>query len=426
MSIPIFFIHTKDDLPHLEKLVTLFKPLENQGKVQLWDCNNYYKNADDISLFKQIEKTQVAIILISNAYLNYWEDEGLMLLHQRAFGLLKEGKIQIVPLVVENCFHQDDPDFLGREIPVFFKNDDPDYFKYATIIRQVLQGIKPKVSFAAPLSTGLLELNYKDQRDILKNHKAKNDNKFDILNIFLIRGTKECGHQLLMKSFLKSNGIKIQDEQKQLIKLNAREFNDFENVDWMWHTIAQKVNNANPPANNARAIATYLFDRLQREHIFITLNDVDYVKKDTIKVVQKIWSEIHAQIQDFIKMTNKPMPFHIFLFLNDRSGLDEEYTKEHFRGDVDVATCERVFCILPKIKYLSSQDAKEWLEWIVDRNEELIDLRPHLKVTCLIPEEHSEISMKKAIANVFDALSTLDDTLVTHKNKYLNEWFPEF
>jgi predicted oxidoreductase len=70
MSIPIFFIHTKDDLPHLEKLIAPFKSLENQGKVQLLDCKNYYKNADDFSLIKQIEKTQVAIILISNAYLN--------------------------------------------------------------------------------------------------------------------------------------------------------------------------------------------------------------------------------------------------------------------------------------------------------------------------------------------------------------------
>ena len=426
MSIPIFFIHAQEDITHVEEITKKLKPLALQGKIQLWDCKSYYNEADDTSLMSQIEKTQIAVVLLSNSYLAYMEDAGRLILHQRLFELFKNKKVNLVSVVVEDCFHQDDPDFINREIAELFKNNQPDYFEYAKIIRSVSEKIKPKVSFAAPLSTGLLDLNFKGQRDILKTHVAKNNNKFDILNIFLTRGTKECGHQLLMKSFLKSNGVKIQDEQKQVVKLNAREFYDYDNVDWMWHIIAQKVNDKNPPANNARAIATYLFDRLQREHIFIILNDIDFVPNDTIKVVQKIWSEIHAHLNDFIKFSQKPLPFYIFLFLNDRSGLEGNYTKEHFRGDVDVDTCERIFCILPKIKYLSDQDAKEWLEWIVDRNDEFKDLRPHLNVTCLIPEENSEISMKTAIINVFNALACLDDTLEAHKNKYLHEWFPNF
>ena len=418
----IFFLYAQKDIEHVELLRGNLDYLAEPLCFDLCDCADFHLAPHDYSLLSQrIITSHIVIFVVSkHSILEFTKDKDLKSLKENLYKQADSNSLKLVVVVVEDVKTEHLPEFKGRHI---IKNTHPDFYNdAANMVIETRGKITQKYAFAEPLSIGLLDLNYGEQRQKLKDHIAKNNNQFNLLNVFLIQGTKLCGHQLFVQSCLKSNGIKY----RQVVQLNARNFVGDSTEDWMWHIIAQSINRENPPANNAKNIADYLFERLQNEHIVITLNDIDFVKSESVKVVQKIWSEIYTHINDSLQYMQKPLPFQVFLFLYDRSGDEKKYAKEDFRGDADPITCDKVFCILPKIKPVSYKDAEDWLEWIVGRNDKLVDLRPHLKADSLVPQGSAEIPMKTAITNVFESLSALDDTLNSHKIKCLNEWFPHF
>jgi hypothetical protein len=441
----IFFLYHKDDVGHANALNVSLSPLSRQDifNLNLTDCKEFHLNGNDYnSLISKINEADIVVYIISRQGLVLFNTPQLKDTMEILFNKAHSDSVKLILAVVDDVRIDLFPEFKGRSFFKTQKDQTSGVISYKEIedaIFAIREKIVRKYNFSKSLSIGLLDLNFSDQRPFFSKHI--NEHKFDILNVLLTQGTKECGHFILMKSFLKSNKIKIEDEKRQIVSLNAGDFsrvykddtNDKDEKErkeaekWIWYKIAEKmkftdIDDEKPESS----IANYLFDRLRREHIVIIINDIDFVKAESTKIIQRIWTNIYNHIGIEIKKINGILPYHIFLFLNDRSGNDEIYQKEDFSGSVDSTIYEKVFCIMPKIKYMSHADAKEWIDWAVGRNEELADLRPYLTPTSLLPQPNDKVTMKTAIINIFKTLSTLDNTLINFQTEYIKDFFPKY
>lgn len=419
----ILFLHAQKDIDDVELLKGDLSILSREHYFELYDCKDAYNDPNDYSILSnKINNAHIVVFIISKQCLSDFSMPYLMKIKD---DLYKDTRLTLIPVLIDNAKIHELSEFKGRNILRKKNIPNEEYEDIADVILETRKKLKPQYAFANPLCKALLGINYTEQRSIFDTYIVKNE--VNSLNVILAQGTKQCGHQLLMKGFFQSHGIKVEDEAKQVLKFNAGNFGNFDDDDLIWYTIAQKVyDNQNPHTIKAKKIAKYLYERLQRENIVLIINDIDSSRTDVLRAIQKILSEMYKHINDAVKEFNQPLSHRVFLFLNDRSGNNykKEHFETHFKTTVDSDIYENVFCVLPKIKPLSGDDVEQWLKWVVHRDIAFSVLRPYLKATCLIPKEYTEVYMKTAIENVFNALMDVDDSLELHKHKHLADWFP--
>ncbi|MDZ7876798.1 MAG: hypothetical protein U5L45_03965 [Saprospiraceae bacterium] len=406
MSLSLFFAYanTKKDKAHYQTLSKTINPFVKSKGGSLLDCEN------EDCLLEHADNADVLIVLLSTDYLDYDNDVLRKDMHVKIKHHLHNKTKLVIPIELEACFWMFDAAFEGRQPHKLEQQDATGYMKLVHKIITEISDQKPKINFKDNLNKGLFSLNYDEQRQAFDTHFKE----LSFLNILLMRGSNECGQYLLLKTFLNSQKIDFKDERK-LIWLNAKNFAFDQSESWIWEQIADKFSISPPQNVDIKKIGKYIIERLQTEPIFIRFDDIHLVKKESLEVVRKMWEQLY----DYISTCGVGVKNQIFLFVTDRSGGDNEYSKAQFSSSHNSAICEKVFCILPKIKFLKQDDAAEWLKWL-GKDPDLKTISQNIQKNHIVPNENQDISIRKAVSNMIDVLGEIDEDLKNDKSNFLD------
>jgi hypothetical protein len=202
-------------------------------------------------------------------------------------------------------------------------------------------------------------------------------------------------------------------DEQSLIRLSAKNFVLDQSEDWIWDQIGEKFR-LSYGYNNLQSIGNYVIQRLQIEPILIRFDDIHLVKKESIDVIKTIWEQLYR----YINGRGITFKHQIFVFVTDRSGDDADYSKQEFSSPEYAPICDRILCILPKIKFLNKADMTTWLSYL-SRDPDLQIIGKHLEVSHVLPDDLENISIAKAVGNMIDKLGELDEDLKNKKNHFL-------
>jgi hypothetical protein len=419
MANSIFVVHGKNDVNHVVELRKKLNILINTGQIELLSCEHYYANLthDDssTSLFDNLNKATIIIVLLSDSYFEYFDDFWCASLHQRIVNFHSdkdEGK-KIISFVTEDCSWSDDKTIVWN---VFDKTDTllNGSFNYNfardKIKSQVdSMGNERATPFENILKESLLYLNYDDERDDIHKH-LNGGSHFNPLNLFLLRGTEECALRLFVKKFVFTYKINHDHE----FFLNMHQLDNYEKMkDYIWTLLAQsglkKIDTSIGFEEFAHSLLT---ESLNKRHVIIRFDNFNSVKHENLKIIQGVWHQLFTYFAN-----SRVKPQHsIFLFLIDHTG-KENISINDFQGAATSEICNKLVCIPRKTKYLSSDKAKNWLDNIRGMPD-LKQIGYSLELEDIIPNGRPEIPIARAIDNIVARLSKIDKGLKTTSVKF--------
>jgi hypothetical protein len=407
MEFSLFFTYanTNTDKEHFRRLSKAIHPFVKSKSGELLNCEN-----EDL-LEDHAEKAHVIVVLLSMDYLDYDSYPSRQNLHNKISSFLCEQRKLVITVELEDCLWSFDDTFKGRQ-PHKLTQNASDY-AYMPIIKKIIAEIedqKPKVSFKKNLQESLFRLNYHEQRLVFNTHFKE----LSLLNILVTSGTLQCGQHLLFKMFLRFKHVHFYDEQKWAW-LNAEYFNRNQTDNWLWQQMGVAFGRS-PLNSTVQTIGRYIIERLQTEPILIRFDDIHLVKQESIDVIRRMWEQLYTEISS----RNVTLKHQIFVFVTDRSGDDEDYSKmkNQFSSAEYAAICDRILCILPKIAFLSESDTEKWLSNLAT-DPELQSIGEHLKLSHILPNGAKDIPIALAVSNMIDALGEFDEDLKNSKNEFL-------
>lgn len=415
MAATIFLIHSKGDTHHVTEIRKKLAILINKGELTLLSCEQFHENEDDLTpLFDNIAQAHAVIVLLSDNYFFECLDKPVSaMLHEKIAESHKKGKTT-VSFVVEDCDWSDDNTITWSvfELDDTFLDKKLNYNFLRDKIKSTITHLEPKYAFKDALHDGLLYLNYDDQRNEIDTHFKGNPN-FHLLNILLLRGSEACGLKLLIRKFIFSNEI----SHDTIYVLNAALFGNSENIDdWLWQELAQRIGMPDGEYTDFEDFAKYLLlERLNKKHLVIRFEGIHKVKTESAQVVEKAWQRLY----DYFISSKITTKFSIFLFLTDYSGDDKTYSKAQFQGNAPFDVCDKLVCILSKVKYLNEEGARSWINYIRTERDLKKSIGQHLDVLDIISETDSEIPIAKAVGKIIDKLGQLDKDLQQNKSHFL-------
>ena len=407
MSISLFFAYanTDKDKRHYQTLSKTIKPFVKSKGGSLLDCE------DENCVLNHVDTANILIVLLSSDYLDYENNPLRNDLHLKIKPHLLNKTRLVIPIELEECLWMCDEAFEGRQPHKLERSDANGYMQIVKKIIAEINDIKPKINLKDNLTKSLLSLNYDKQRLVFDAHFKE----LSFLNILLMRGTLECGPHLLLKTFLKAQKIDLKDDKK-LIWLNAKHFAFDQSDTWIWEQIADKFNISPPQNVDIKTIGQYIIERLKTEPIFIRFDDIHLVKKESLEVLRKMWEQLYKYIFNY----NIVLKNQIFLFVTDRSGEEDDYSKAQFTSVENAAVCDKILCILPKTTFLTQKDAEDWLNWLPkDSDVTLKTISQNLQKKHVVPDENQAIPIRQAVSNMIDVLGELDEDLKNDRKNFL-------
>jgi hypothetical protein len=407
MAFSLFFTYanTNKDKAHFDSLSKYINPFVVKSKSgKLLDCEN-----EDL-LEIHAENAHVIVVLLSSDYLEYDNHPKRKRLHNKISTFISDPSKFIITVETEDCLWQCDETLNGLKPHKLQKTGGSD-FDYMPIVRKIMDEIndrKPKVHLKEMLHKGLYNLNFDEQRLVFNAHFKE----LSLLNILVTRGTQDCGQHLLLKTFLRLQKINFENEQR-LVWLSAKNFAFDQSEDWIWQQIGEKFG-LFPRNIGLQDIGNYVIQRLQSEPILIRFDDIHWVKKESIEVIKTIWEQLYY----YINSRGITFKHQIFVFVTDRSGDDVDYSKHEFSSIEYAPICDKILCILPKIKFLNKTDMANWLN-ILSRDPELQIISQHLETSHVLPDDVDDISIAKAVGKMIDKLGELDEDLKNSKDHFL-------
>jgi hypothetical protein len=356
---------------------------------------------------------KIVLALISDDYLSKAMDLNL---DDWLFGLKNNNQIHILPILLEECFYE------GTDYEDILSNRDPlkDNENVSKAIKKIAMDFRKekdnildrlsKGSVAGPvvqestfsIAQSFYHLNYEKQKNEIDQFYTDSGGKFPTVNVFLLRGTNKCGHELLVRSFINIEGFKA-----DLKRLPLPYYAPTENQIW---PLVKDTLELGRDQLNPQAIAKKIIDKLKITNIVLQFNDIHVDRANFLKAINKFWHELNQ----FIKDQGESPPNHFFIFVNDRKNKDE-YKVEDFLPSENTTDLESLVQLLTPISPILKKDLSQWVTALKrDTNPELKNfskkLRP--KITDILPDDTSTMFVVDVIKKVLE-VTQLDNQIGT-------------
>ncbi len=284
-------------------------------------------------------------------------------------------------------------------------------------IAKDIQNHKTKKKIFVPLKSALLKFPLKTGKEI--DEKIAKSNK---ISLFLIQGTKKCGHELLIRKFANIwQYLDKHDKDILFYKVNALGLVN-KTEDFIWYALREKIFPNTNIANTAKSVTKSLIERLKNNPIFLTINDIDILKEDLEKIVSTIWQGIYENIES----ENQKL-FPIFIFLHDRSGENTIYEAINFFQKYHInPKYKNQLWLLGLIQRIKKQHIIDWVTYKIKEDSDLEDIREFSDTfLSLISDENAEANMQDVIFQLIENLE-LEDSDKHNLEQEMDTWFPQF
>jgi hypothetical protein len=359
--------------PAEEEAVQKFNKLKNFMKIMFPGFRAYPASAARQEPEVALEWAQVVILLIDQSFLASPLHQAL---RQRLFERLELSEIAIVPLLLADAVFPPDSKLseinpahrrpLSREADLdavfagLMGKWRADFTALLANLRstqppadpaQPAPATKPPITTPDHLADSLLYLNYSDQHSALSDYrKASPKRRFNPVNLFLLQGTPECAHDLLIKSFMEVEQIKVERQFINLPDFSA----SAENI---WALVKSTLGIGGRSAAPAN-VGPKIVDILQNNHLVLQLENIHIDRANYIAAINTFW---HTLYQDYLIPKQDNLAYGLFLFVTDKA-CDCQYEPRQFVPPAQLSAWQRLVGILPPISRLFPQDLDEWTE----------------------------------------------------------------
>ena len=360
-----------------------------------------------------LEEADLVIPIISG---DYWNGELFEWLHDSMMEKFKRGDITLMPVIARpNLMWEQE----FEDIQVWPKNEndrplstlDPakQEDRHAKIARDIIDNVQQLLtrakdgSEAELLTKCLYKLNYYPQKQDIHQFYQQLGNRFNPLNIFLINGTAECGHELLIECIRRDHDIKTEmdPERIPLDYLNPR-------PRALWHEVRQALQ-LPPQEGSPEKVARMICERLRHESILLRFDNIGACQREEmLKAVNQFWHELNGFMES---ADPAQLPNQLFIFIIDKHA-DYRYQADDFRTSGDLH--QRLVRLLPTLQPVSSQDLDRWLDFLFDQGEPQRSLSNKLRQgqQQIVPEDG--VYIQSAIEKIIDQLQ-----LQSHKTEIM-------
>ena len=332
----------------------------------------------DLQKVKQkVEDSNILVTLVSALFLGSFTAIQDWFFERRA-----NKKLYVFPVLVDECLY-DETDFkkviqIG-ELP-FQKDDKIDQSRLMKHVRTLFTDLKDILNQLSSFQISndifqksLLKLNYSLQKKELRSFRRATQNRYHPINVFLLPGTVQCCHDLLVQYFVQRFGKGKVEYEKFPIAQHATGFKE----ELIWIIIRDALNISE--GYDAKFIFQQILEKLKFNHIVLQMDDFGRDKNTYIKVINKFWQEFKV----YVDKTGSSPKHNFFLFINDRLCHQNTYNKEDFLPNEQASQFQPFVQIFSPIKEVNQDDLSEWIEELRDDSDDrMISLADH----CLIPK----------------------------------------
>lgn len=360
---------------------------------------------DKAELKKTIALRQIVLVLVSDDFLSKSMD---LAIDQFLFDKRKANKLHLVPVLLEDCPFEftDFNDLIPENTAPLANSDNPNRLIKQLIISLIREkaDILDRLSKAAPvadigsdsvginpIAQGFYKLNYLTQKDEIKQYRRKLGFRFQPVNLFLLRGTSKCGHELMIQSFVNTQGFEVDVKAFPLDVYYPNEKN-------IWPLVRDTLAFDRSERPEPRNIAQKIIDKLKVTNIVLQFNNIHVDRIANLKAINFFWHELSK----FIKEATVKPEHYFFIFINDRKNKDP-YSVSDFLPTDNQAAFEPFVQLLSPISPVQQNDLMDWIDKLrEDSNLEIKKLSRILeqKVVDIIPDNESKVYMLDLIHKV--------------------------
>lgn len=420
--------------PEDQKMCT---ELEKFSKIFFPQYKASYMLNDTAACQLMLEWANVVVVLISQDYIT---SPLHLALKARLFERLENKEIAIFKLIVSAALYPPNSPLaaLHDAFPKpLIKEPDLDAVfvtvvsKWKADMQTVLAGLKggqespedeqaetpalPPITTPEHLANSLLYLNYRSQLDALNTYrKASLNRRYHPLNLILLRGTPNCAHDLMIKTFLEFEHIDVERRFINLPDFSA----SAENI---WALVKSTLQISGRSAS-PEVVGPKIVQMLQHNHLVLQLENLHIDRTNYIAAINVFWQKLYA---DYLIPRKEELQFCLFLFVTDKA-CDCEYEPKQFVPPPQLSKWQNLVGILPPISRLLPKDLEDWtddLRRLRDDTQSRISQYFESKVNDIIPDVNHGSYVIEAIDKIIE-ISNLN----AHKDhiyKKLEIWLEE-
>lgn len=369
--------------------------------------------SDITAQWRQYLEEADLVVLLASA--DYWNSEICDVLHDEVMERFEQAQLPLVPVLVRDHLWQDElPDIRvlpKDETPINrFPDDQQDSVlkEIAAEIKKLIEKAGARQDFQSQielLTRSLFYLNYQEQKETVYDYYHQLGDRFNPLNIFLVRGTERCGHHLLIDILRKEYQIGLETPPLPIpLDLVGR------SVDALWYELRNALDLRDLGPYDKEGIAGRILARLEYEHITLLFEHIERChRQETLPIINGFWHELNNHLE---RLNPNRTPHRFFLFINDRACEQHEYRPEEFYPDPAEEPAMKVVQLLPTIKRVKRNDVDLWLAKIFDAG---LDIREEL--WSVLKDKSGEIIETPEGHYIKDAVTKIIDQLPVKEKK---------
>jgi hypothetical protein len=405
----IFFLYDPEDKVFFEDIRKhLGRAVRKMNT--FWTPESPAPGADTTAQWKQYLEGADLVVLLASA--DYWNSEICDAIHDEVLERFEQEQLALVPVLVRDHLWRDElPDIQvlpKDERPIHsFPDDQQD-----SVLKDIASEIKKLIEKAGArqdlhsqmelLTRSLFYFNYQEQKETVYDYYHQLGDRFNPLNIFLVRGTERCGHHLLINILRKEYRIGLESPPLPIpLDLVGR------TVDALWYELRNALHLRELDPYDKEGIAGRILARLEYENITLLFEHIERChRQEILPVINGFWYELNGYLE---RLNPERTPHRFFLFINDRACGQFEYKLEQFYPESLDALPAKVVQLLPSIKRVKRNDVDMWLSKIFDAGLDYRELWTALKdKSGEIVEAPDGHYVKDAVTRIIDRLPVKD------------------
>ncbi|MEN0004237.1 MAG: hypothetical protein AAF798_08845 [Bacteroidota bacterium] len=250
----------------------------------------------------------------------------------------------------------------------------------------------PPITSPEHLADSLLYLNYSDQREAFQDYRRTSyQRRFNPVNLFLLSGTHNCGHDLFVRSFLEEEQI---DVEPFFLDLHAFRSNSTSIWAALKTTLALTGRSFSP-----NYVCGQIIEILKERPIILLLDNIHEDRDNYIGAINAFWQKLY---QEYLLPKKADLPNRFFVFIMDKVS-DRAYGVSQFIPPNSAGGLKQLVEILPPISPAKRNDLEDWTDTLRRFRDDIkLKISQHFegKIDLLFPNGEDSILMLDLVEKI--------------------------